>query len=336
MTKPLLRALQGEALSTPPIWLMRQAGRYLPEYRKLRSEAANFLDFCYRPALACEATLQPIRRYEMDAAIVFSDILVIPDAMGIDVRFIEGRGPVLVPIDARAKLSTDGITDHLAPVYETLRAVAATLPRSCTLIGFAGAPWTLATYMIEGGSSRDFAAAKRWCFSDAESFSALLMLLAEAVAEHLVAQVEAGAEALQIFDSWAGTVPARAFERCCLAPVAEIVRRVKERCPDVPIIAFPRGAGIGYQGYAAATGVDGLSLDPSIPTKWGAALDAKAVQGNLDPQSLVAGGEQMAAAVSEILRHMHGRGFVFNLGHGVVPDTPVDHVGELVSLVRNA
>lgn len=336
MTKPLLRALQGEVLSTPPIWLMRQAGRYLPEYRKLRGEAANFLDFCYRPDLACEATLQPIRRYDMDAAIVFSDILVIPDAMGIDVRFIEGRGPVLEPIDPGTKLSADGVIDFLAPVYETLTAVSATLPKSCTLIGFAGAPWTLATYMIEGGSSRDFATTKRWAFRDPESFSALLMLLAEAVAEHLVAQVEAGAEALQIFDSWAGAVPARAFERCCLAPMAEITRRVKARCPEVPIIAFPRGAGIGYQGYAAATGVDGLSLDPTIPTAWGAGLDVTAVQGNLDPQCLVAGGDQMAAAVAEILADMRGRGFVFNLGHGVVPDTPVEHVAELVSLVRNA
>ena len=336
MRKPLLCALQGEVLLQPPVWLMRQAGRYLPEYRELRAEAVDFLNFCYRPELASEATLQPVRRYGMDAAIVFSDILVIPDAMGVDISFVEGQGPVLKPIDDYSSLSVDSVTEYLEPVYETLRRVVTALPKSCTLIGFAGAPWTLATYMIEGGTSRDFSTTKRQAVSETDSFFSLLMLLVEAVTEHLIAQVKAGAEALQIFDSWAGVVPAEAFERCCLAPVAEITRRVKSRYPDVPIIAFPRGVGIGYQGYATATGVDGLSLDSSIPAKWGAALDAITVQGNLDPQSLVVGGEQMSLAARKILADMAGRSFIFNLGHGVVPDTPVENVAELISLVRGS
>ena len=338
MTKPLLRALRGEAVTPPPLWLMRQAGRYLPEYRELRKRAKDFLDFCYRPDMACAATLQPIERFAMDAAIVFSDILVVPDAMGVEVSFVEGRGPVVVPVrdaDGVAALRPEAVVERLAPVYETLRMVARALPADCVLIGFAGAPWTLATYLIEGGSSRDFALSKRWAASDAEGFARMLEALVTATVEHLVAQVEAGAEVVQIFDSWAGAVPAAAFERCCLAPVAKIVAQLKTRCPGVPVIAFPRGAGINYQGYAAATGVDCVSLDSGVPVGWGARLDATAVQGNLDSQTLVVGGKRMREEVDGILSVMTGRGFVFNLGHGVVPETPVENVAELVSLVRN-
>lgn len=338
MTKPLLRALRGEAVTPPPLWLMRQAGRYLPEYRELRKRAKDFLDFCYRPDMACAATLQPIERFGMDGAIVFSDILVVPDAMGVEVSFVEGRGPVLVPVrDAAgvAALCTEGVVERLVPVYETLSRVARALPVDCALIGFAGAPWTLATYLIEGGSSRDFALSRRWAASDAEGFAQMLEALTTAIVEHLVAQVEAGAEVVQIFDSWAGAVPAAAFERCCLAPMAKIVAQLKTRCPGVPVIAFPRGAGVNYQGYAAATGVDCVSLDSGVPARWGARLDdAAAVQGNLDSQTLVVGGERMREEVGVILAAMAGRGFVFNLGHGVVPETPVENVAELVALVR--
>ena len=318
---------------------MRQAGRYLPEYRELRGSAKNFLDFCYRPELAIEATLQPIKRYGMDAAIVFSDILVIPDALGVDVSFETGHGPVVETvrdIAAVRALSLEGLETHLAPVYETLSGVAEALDDNTALIGFAGAPWTIATYMVEGGSSRDFATIKRWAFSDPDGFGALIDILVDAIARHLVCQVRAGAEAVQIFDSWAGVLPEPLFRRWCVEPVAAIVRQVKAAHPNLPIIGFPRGAGAAYQGYASATGVDAVGIDTTVPTKWAAANLQKdsVVQGNLDPLMLVVGGSAMEAEIERIRGDLANGGHVFNLGHGVVPETPPEHVAALASLLR--
>lgn len=338
--KRLLRALAGEVLDTPPVWLMRQAGRYLPEYREVRSEAGSFLDLCYSPELAAEVTLQPIRRFGFDAAILFADILLVPDALGQVVRFREGEGPVLDPVrnDRDLKrLSLAGLHDTLAPVYETVARLAAALPESVTLIGFAGAPWTVATYMVEGGTSRDHAIVRKWALSDPDDFGRLIDMLVEATAAYLEAQVKAGAEVLQLFDTWAGVLPEPAFERCCVAPMRTLVSRLRQSCPGVPIIGFPRGAGAGYLRYVQETGVDGLSLDTTVPLGWAAeTLQPRAMlQGNLDPMLLVAGGEAMAADVMRIRGALSGGPFTFNLGHGIVPETPPEHVGELVRLVRS-
>lgn len=338
-TKPLLAVLSGQQLTRPPFWLMRQAGRYLPEYRELRGQAENFLDFCYRPKLAVEATLQPITRYGMDAAIVFSDILVIPDALGVGVSFETGHGPVVETVRDPAALkglSLDRLDAHLAPVYETLAGVADALDDHTALIGFAGAPWTIATYMVEGGSSRDFAATKRWAFSDPDGFGTLIDILVESIARHLVNQARAGAEVVQIFDSWAGVLPEPLFRRWCVEPVAAIVQRVKTASPDLPIIGFPRGAGAGYLGYAEATGVTAVGLDTTVPTVWAAAnlQPDSVVQGNLDPMMLVVGGAAMEEEVARIRSDLSGGGHIFNLGHGVVPETPPEHVAQLASLLR--
>lgn len=339
-TKPLLKALQGERLDTPPIWLMRQAGRYLPEYRAIRAKARDFLDFCYTPELAAEATLQPIQRFGLDGAIMFSDILVIPDALGRTVQFVEGKGPVLEPLDgadAVARLSADRIEVHLAPVYDGLRAVAKALPGETTLIGFAGAPWTIATYMVEGGSSKEFARAKAWAYGDPGGFARLIDMLVDGVSRHLVAQVAAGAEALQVFDSWAGVLPEDAFWRWSIAPIAEIVRRVKEACPGVPVIGFPNRAGVMYRAFVEETGVDAVSIDTMVPCAWAAKelQPRSCVQGNLDPILLATGGEPMRTAARNICRQLSAGPHVFNLGHGVLPWTPPDHVADLVACVRH-
>ena len=337
--KRLLRALRGEALERPPIWLMRQAGRYLPEYRSLRAKAGGFLDLCYRPELAVEATLQPIRRYGFDAAILFSDILVVPHALGQALEYREGEGPVLEPVrDAEAigRLQRDGLTARLEPVYRTVAELAAALPRETALIGFAGAPWTVATYMVEGrGGSHD--EVKRWAFARPDEFQVLIDLLVEATVEHLSAQLRAGAEAAQLFDTWAGVLPESAFRRWCLEPVRKIAARLKAEFPDAPLIGFPRGAGALLADYAREAGMDAIGLDSAVPIAW--ARDevqaVRAVQGNLDPLMLVAGGEAMAAEARRILATL-GRGpFVFNLGHGVVPQTPPEHVAALVKIVQN-
>ncbi|MFT5539449.1 MAG: uroporphyrinogen decarboxylase [Alphaproteobacteria bacterium] len=339
--KPLIKALQGKRLDVPPVWLMRQAGRYLPEYRKIRSGAKNFLDFCYTPELAVEATLQPIRRFAMDGAIIFSDILVIPDALGQEVSFVEGKGPVLVPLEnseSVSKLSLEPVSQRLQPVYEALSVVKGELPPETALIGFAGAPWTIATYMIEGGSSKNFARAKSWIYSDPNGFSRLIDLLVNAIANHLIAQVSAGAEALQIFDSWAGVLPERAFRQWTIEPIKKIITRVKAIHPDVPIIGFPNRAGVMYAAFAAETGVDAVSIDSSVPLGWAAAeLQSQVtVQGNLDPIALLSGGAALKDAVRTILDGMKNGAHVFNLGHGVLPPTPPDHVAQLVDYVRGA
>lgn len=339
--KPLLRALGGETLAVPPVWLMRQAGRYLPEYRALRGQAKNFLTFCLTPELAAEATLQPIRRYGFDAAILFSDILVVPHALGQTVGFREGEGPALDPIADAAgieRLTPSTVALRTAPVMETVRRVRTELPAAVALIGFAGAPWTVATYMVEGGTSRDFTRAKRWAFGEPRGFAALVDKIVEATIVYLSAQIDAGAEVLQLFDSWAGVLPDPAFERWVIAPTRAIVAALKETHPDVPIIGFPRGAGLRYQSYARETGVDAVSLDPTVPLAWARQhLQAMLpVQGNLDPVLLLSGGEAMTTAAREIRAALSLGPFVFNLGHGILPETPPEHVSALLKILRGS
>jgi uroporphyrinogen decarboxylase len=286
--------------------------------------------------------LQPIRRFGMDGAILFSDILVIPYALGQPLWFEQGVGPRLDPLsgpdDIHRRLHSDGLHDTLAPVYETLRRVTAALPPETTMLGFAGAPWTVATYMVEGGSSRDFATVKRWAYGDPESFQRLIDLLVESTASYLNAQIEAGAEAVQLFDTWAGSLSASAQRRWCVEPARRIVAAVKQRHPQTPVIAFPKGAGPLYEAYAADIGADAVGLDPSLPLDWARErLQTRvAVQGNLDPQHLVVGGETMRAAIREIRAQLAEGRFIFNLGHGVVPQTPPEHVADLVATVREA
>jgi uroporphyrinogen decarboxylase len=337
--KPLLRALGGQTCGPPPIWLMRQAGRYLPEYRETRARGRDFLDVCLTPDLAVEITLQPIRRYGLDGAIMFSDILIVPHALGQKVWFVEGSGPKLEPlrrVEDLERLSPGAMAEALAPVYETLRRLHSELPPEVTLIGFAGAPWTVASYMVEGGTSKDFALAKTWAYRAPEEFARLIELLVEVTADYLRAQVKAGAEALQIFDSWAGVWPEPELRRWCLKPVKEIVRRVKAAHPDIPIIVFPRGVGVMYDAFAREVGADALSLDTTVPLAWAREhLPEKiALQGNLDPLLLVAGGEAQKRATRTILEALADRPFVFNLGHGITPQASTDHVADLIEQVR--
>lgn len=338
-TKPFLRVLAGETVSPPPMWLMRQAGRYLPEYRETREKAGGFLDLCYTPKLAVEVTLQPLRRYGFDAAILFSDILVLPHALGRNVAFKEGEGPVLNPIRDENDidfLKMDGMEKTLAPVFETVRGIADNLPAETALIGFAGAPWTVATYMLEGGSSRDFTVAKDWMFSRPAAFGKLIDTLVEATTRYLITQIDNGAEAIQIFDSWAGVLPAAYFRQWVIGPIAEITRRIHAERPGIPVIGFPKGAGVLYEAFVKETGVDGVGIDSSVPVRW-AATNLQphcAVQGNLDPLLLVSGGAAMENAVREIREALENGPFIFNLGHGVVPQTSPDNVAALVKMVR--
>ena len=328
--KPVLRALRGETLAPPPFWLMRQAGRYLPEYRALREKAGSFLGLCYQPALAAEATLQPIRRFGMDAAILFSDILLVPQALGQNLAFAAGEGPTLTPVrtrEAALALRPDGATGRLAPVYQAMARVAAALPADKTLIGFAGAPWTVATYMVEGGSSRSFSHIKEWALGDEKGFAVLLDRLIVATSAHLSAQIEAGAEVVQLFDTWAGIVPSEAFERLVIAPTRRIVETLRNAHPDVPVIGFPRGIGALHARYFDETRVDALSLDATVTLPAATALQARGpVQGNLDPQLLVTGGEAMEAAGAAVPHAVGGGPFFFNLGPRRFPGTPGEHV----------
>ena len=339
MVKPLLRALSGQAQPRLPVWLMRQAGRYLPEYHATRARAGSFLDLCYNPALAAEVTLQPIRRYGLDAAILFSDILVVPHALGQALDYVEGEGPKLDPVtDAGGidRLSADRLHEVLGPVYETVGRVATLLPPEVALIGFAGAPWTVATYMVEGGGSKEYAAVKGLAFGARETFARLIDLLVEATGSYLLRQIAAGAEAVQLFDSWAGVLPPAEFDRWVIAPTRRIVDAVRAAAPKVPVIGFPRGAGLLYERYLAGTGVDAVGLDGSVPPSWAAqALQPRAaVQGNLDPVFLVTGGEPMIRAADAIVDALGGGPFVFNLGHGVQQRTPPEHVAALIRHLR--
>ncbi|MGZ5925808.1 MAG: uroporphyrinogen decarboxylase [Rhizomicrobium sp.] len=337
--KLFLESLSGGLTPRPPVWLMRQAGRYLPEYRALRAQAKTFIDFCLTPELASEVTLQPVRRFGFDAAILFADILLVPHALGQNVRFVEGEGPRLEPIRdgaALARLCDAKAAEILAPVMQTIRSVRAALPSSVALIGFAGAPWTVATYMIEGQGGTDYETSRQMAWTDPGLFAALLARLVQATVDYLIAQAEAGAEALQLFDSWAGSVPAGLFETAVIEPTARIVAAVKARHPGIPIIGFPRGAGAHLARYASATGVDAVGVDHMTDLAWAAqVVPAKmAIQGNLDPVLLLAGGAAMEDEVGRILGTMAGRPFVFNLGHGVMQPTPPDHVARLVAMVQ--
>ncbi len=316
---------------------MRQAGRYLPEYRALRAKAGSFLDLCFTPDYATEITLQPVRRFGFDAAILFSDILVVPWALGQPLRFDEAQGPVLEPLapEALDRFTANAVVERLAPVFETVSQVKAALPAGVALIGFAGAPWTVASYMIEGGGSKEFLKAKRWAIGEPDRFQVLIELLVEATVAYLSAQAEAGAEALQLFDSWAGVLAETELERWSLAPLTRIVEGVKARHPQVPIILFPRGAGLSYARFAAASGADGLGLDTTVPLRFAAELQRRiTVQGNLDPAALLIGGRALDEGVDRILAALGQGPFVFNLGHGVVPQTPPEHVQHLIDRIR--
>src|SRR3978361_286658 len=340
--KRLLRTLGGEAVWPPPVWLMRQAGRYLAEYRAIRAGVKDFIALCTTPALAAEVTLQPIRRYGFDAAILFSDILMLPWALGHGLAFKEGEGPVLPKLhDAAgvAALDPARVAEKVAPIMETVRLVRSGLATEgfagTTLIGFAGAPFTVACYMVEGGGSKDFAAVRGMAYAQPALFQRLMDVLTEASIEYLSAQVVAGAEVLMLFDSWAGVLSPSLFRAHCVAPAVRIVSALKARHPGVPIIGFPRLAGVMTRVYAA-TGVDGVGVDTGSDIAAVAAmLPAQvAVQGNLDPLAVVAGGSAMATEASAILHVMRGRPFIFNLGHGIVPQTPPEHVAALLELVR--
>jgi uroporphyrinogen decarboxylase len=339
-TKPLLATVLGQRQERPPVWIMRQAGRYLPEYRETRSKAKTFLELCYNPDLATEVTLQPLRRFPLDAAIVFSDILVVPLALGQKVWFVEGEGPRLEPLRDGAALAGLGAFDRerLAPVYETIARVRAALPPETALLGFCGAPWTLATYMVEGRGSADQSAARLLAFRDPPAMQALIERLIEATLAHLVAQVDAGADAVQVFDSWAGNLPFALFDSVCVRPMRTIVDRFREARPGVPVIVFPRAAGSKLRRFAGAVPADGIGIDTAEDRI--AALRAipggMAVQGNLDPLLLVAGGASMDREVDSILADFAGRPAIFNLGHGVRQDTPPEHVARLVARVQGA
>jgi len=337
----LLRVFAGEALTPPPIWLMRQAGRYLPEYRAVRARVGGFLELCYTPELAAEVTLQPIRRYGFDAAILFSDIFVVTDALGQRVDFIEGEGPRLDPIRSQtelARLNPDATRTKFALVCETVARLRQDLPHETTLIGFCGAPWTLATYMVEGQKSTDQAQARLWAYRDPAGFQRLIDLLADVSVEYLSGQVEAGADVLQIFDSWAGSLADDQFRRWVIEPTARMVAQLKKRHPGVPVIGFPRGAGGQAKSYAADTGVDAVSCDTAMPLEFMARelSPCTVVQGNLDPLLLVTGGPALERRVAETLAALSRRPFIFNLGHGIVPETPPENVARLVELVRGA
>ena len=339
-----LDALRGEPQTPPPVWFMRQAGRYLPEYREVRARAGDFLDLCYAPDLAAEVTLQPIRRYDLDAAILFADILLVPQALGQGVRFEKGEGPRLEPAFAQgtgleaflAAASDRDVHETLSPIYETVRRVRASLPADKALIGFAGAPWTVATYMLAGRGVKDPSALRAFAYERADDFAALMAQLTKATGDYLVSQVQAGADAVQLFDSWAGGLPEPFLRRWCLEPCREIAARVRAAAPDVPIIAFPKGAGPLYEAYARDPLFDAVGLDTGVPTAWAAErLGPHAcVQGNLDPLLVVAGGQALLDAADAILDAFRGRPHVFNLGHGFVPHTPPEHVAALVAHIR--
>lgn len=336
----LLKVFDQECLSPFPVWMMRQAGRYLPEYRKTRKQAGDFLDLCYAPDLATEVTLQPIRRYDFDAAILFADILLIPDGLGQNVRFGEGIGPILEPIrnhEDFKKLSLENLHTHLAPVYATVKQLRQALPQKTALIGFCGAPWTVATYMIIGRGSPDQKEARLAAFRRESWVQDLIDLLVTASIEYLCKQVENGADLLQVFDTWGGNLGGLEFEHWCVEPMTAIVAGVKQKYPTVPIIGFPRNAGVRYKRYIEQTGVDGVSLDTSVCLQWARdTLDENCVlQGNLDPLAVVAGGDRLEIEVRRVMEIMSGRPFIFNLGHGLIPETPPENVARVVEIIRS-
>jgi uroporphyrinogen decarboxylase len=339
MAKIFLDTLKGNKKERIPFWYMRQAGRYLSEYKAARNSCNSFLDFCYTPEKASNVTIQPIDRFGMDAAILFSDILVIPDAMGAEVHFEPGKGPLLTPVitgNAVESLSVDSVDAHLAPIYETLKLIKNKLPEDKTLIGFAGAPWTIACYMIHGSGSKDFADVREFSFKQEALFSLLIDKITQATITYLRSQIKAGAEVIQLFDSWAGMLTPDAFKQWSIEPAKKIVSALKETHPDIPIIGFPKGVGVQYECYAEETGVNGLSVDMHMPLEWirDHLQDKVVVQGNLDPILLASDREAMLIQAKKIIRILGNKAFIFNLGHGIVPHTPVENVQALSDLLR--
>lgn len=337
--KPFVEVLSDRRQPVPPIWMMRQAGRYLPEYREVRAKAGGFLDLCFTPEFAAEVTLQPIRRFNFDAAIIFSDILVIPYALGRDVRFEVGEGPRLDPLDTPDKvgtLATNGDFTKLEPVFEALRRVRRELDPKIALIGFCGAPWTVATYMVAGQGTPDQAPARMMAYRHPEAFARIIDTVVENSIQYLLGQLKAGADVLQIFDTWAGVLPPREFQRWSVGPTKRIVEGVRKQVPDAKIIGFPRGAGALLPGYVEATGVDAVSIDwaadPSLIRNQ--VQSRVAVQGNLDPLVLIAGGAALDLAIDDVLVNFAAGRLIFNLGHGIQPETPIVHVEQMVKRVR--
>ena len=339
--KLFIQALDGQSNKIPPLWMMRQAGRYLPEYREIRATVPTFLDFCYSPKLATEATLQPIRRFGFDAAILFSDILVVPDALGQKVSFEQGEGPRLPPISDAAGLAAlkqDIDLEKLSPVFEAIDRIKSALPSETSLIGFCGAPWTVASYMIAGKGTPDQKPARLFAFQNPELFQKLIDLLVRASIDYLERQFKAGVESVQIFDSWAGVLPQTEFEKWCLKPILAIVEGLKARVPHARIIAFPRGVGSHLEAFAGQAAINALSLDTSADLGWVAReiQPKKTVQGNLDPFALIAGGSALDQSIDRIKQAFGGKPYIFNLGHGILPETPIAHVERLVARVRSA
>jgi uroporphyrinogen decarboxylase len=338
--KKLLRSLAGEAQPVPPVWLMRQAGRYLPEYRATREKAGDFLSLCYTPDLAAEVTLQPLRRYGFDAAILFADILLLPQALGADLWFVTGEGPRLSTITSETDFARlkgrDAIHDTLAPVYETVRILTRELPRETTLIGFAGAPWTVATYMIAGRGTPDQGPAHALKTAEPALFGRLIDLLTEATVDYLSAQIDAGAEVVKLFDSWAGSLKGDDFDAYAVRPARRIIAALKSRHPQVPVIAFPREAGPRYVGFAQATGADCVALDNSVSADWAAAnvQSDGCVQGNLDPRLMVTGGQALIDETRRIRDAFSGGPHIFNLGHGITPDADPENVHRMLEALR--
>ncbi len=340
--KTILRALAGETQATPPIWMMRQAGRYLPEYKATRAKAGDFLSLCYNPELATEVTLQPIRRFGFDGAILFADILLVPQALGADLWFVTGEGPRLSTITGEAELaqlrSVDDIHETLSPIYQTVRNLRQELPKETTLIGFAGAPWTVATYMIAGKGTPDQGPAHELKGTHPAVFDALIARITEATIEYLSAQIDAGAEVIKLFDSWAGSLKGPDFHRYALEPTRQIIAALKLRHPDTPIIAFPRQAGDNYIGFHEATGADCVAVDDSVSAEWMAehVQPGGCVQGNLASRHMVTGGKDLVYKTQRIVRALGGGPHIFNLGHGITPDADPDNVQLMIDTVRGA
>lgn len=338
MSKKIVNNLSGMITDTPSIWLMRQAGRYLPEYRETRAKAGSFLDLCYTPELAAEVTMQPLRRYQFDAAILFADILLIPQALGLDLSFVAGEGPRLSTVrnvrDIEKLHSVEDIHETLSPIYETVKILSHELPAQTALIGFAGSPWTVATYMIEGQGSKDHARARRWLYEDYAGFMSLITLIEEATIEYLSRQIEAGAEIVKLFDSWAGALPHDFISSVSIEPMQRIFAELKTRHHHIKTIAFPRGIGTSYA-LANVPEFDAVAIDASVSMEWASrVLGPKCLQGNLDPMTMVVGGEVLKREARKIVDQMRGKPFIFNLGHGITPEANPDHVHQLLEAVR--
>ncbi len=336
--KKIVQNLSGQATKTPPIWLMRQAGRYLPEYRETRAKAGSFLDLCYNPELAAEVTLQPIRRYNFDAAILFADILLVPQGLGAELSFVAGEGPRLSTVTSQQDIEklrpAEDVHDTVSPVYETIKILKNELPKETTLIGFAGAPWTVATYMIAGQGTKDQAPARKWMYEDYAGFMSLISLIEEATIAYLREQVIAGAEVIKLFDSWAGALPETHIQAVSIDPMRRIASALKSEFSELKVIAFPRGIGSSYK-FAHVPEFDCVAIDNGTSLEWAKTqLAPKCLQGNLDPMTMVVGGEVLKTEAKKIVQEMRGGPFIFNLGHGITPDANPDHVHELIEVVR--